>query len=185
LFAAMRTLAIALTAALLLFGCGGKKGPAPKDAMVTDANNPDGPSADAPGADAATAGELGTSGYPGLDWGASLDDVKAKFPKAAPGTDNLSITGNHAGKSGVTTFELKDGKLFRISVSFEEEYPSMGECQPAWAEVRKTLDAKLGESKSENLAAYWDSTTYNIILSCDPGEEDRGMLSMSYGPPQD
>lgn len=185
MFAAMRTLATALTLALFLFGCGGKSAKANKDAMPADATNPDGASADAPGADAATAGDLGTSGYPGLDWGLSMDDVKAKFPTAAPGTDNLSIVGNHAGKSGVTTFELKDGKLFRISVSFEEEYPSMGECQPVWTEMRKALDAKLGESKADNLAAYWDSTTYNIVLSCDPGEEDKGVLSMTYGPPQD
>ena len=178
-------IAIALTLALTLLSCGGKSNKANKDAMPADATSTDGPSADAPGADAATAGELGTSGYPGLDWGLSMDDVKAKFPKAAPGTNNLSIVGNHAGKSGVTTFEFKDAKLFRISVSFEDEYPSMGECQTAWTEMRKTLDAKLGESKADNLAAYWDSTTYTIVLSCDPGDEDKGMLSMSYGPPQD
>lgn len=181
----MRTIATALTASILLLGCGGKSTKANKDAMATDATNPDGPSADAPGPDAATTGDLGTSGYPGLDWGASMDDVKAKFPKAAPGTDNLSIPGNHAGKPGVTTFEFKDGKLFRISVSFDDEYPSMGDCAPAWNEMRKTLDAKLGESKAENLAAFWDSATYNIILSCDPGDDDKGVLSMAYGPPQD
>jgi len=152
--------------------------------MSTDATNPDGPSTDAPGADAATAGDLGTSGYPGLDWGATADLVKAKFPKGAPGSDNLSITGNHAGKPGVTTFEFKDGKLFRISISFEDEYPSMAECSTVWTEMRAALDPKLGASKSDNLAAYWETTTYNITLSCDPGEDEAGVLSMSYAQPQ-
>ena len=182
----MRTLALTLATALL-FGCGGKKTPAAKDAMTADASNPDGPApdaTDAPGVDAATAGDLGTSGYPGLDWGASLDDLKAKFPRAAPGTENLSITGDHAGKPGVTTFELRDGKLHRISVSFEDEYPSMEECATVWKEMRATLDGKLGASQSDNLAAYWEAPTYNITLSCDPGDEDAGMLSMSYSQPQ-
>jgi hypothetical protein len=175
---------IALTLALSLLACGGKANKAGKDAMPADATTTDATATDAPGVDAATRGELGTSGYPGLDWGASADDLKAKFPKAAPGTDNLSITGNHGGKSGVTTFELKDGKLHRISVSFADEYPSMGECQTVWTEMRKTFDGKLGESKSDNLAAYWDSATYNIVLSCDPGEDDAGVLSMTYSQPQ-
>ena len=168
----MRTLALTLATALL-FGCGGKKTPAAKDAMTADASNPDGPApdaTDAPGVDAATAGDLGTSGYPGLDWGASLDDLKAKFPRAAPGTENLSITGDHAGKPGVTTFE--------------DESPSMEECATVWKEMRATLDGKLGASQSDNLAAYWESPTYNITLSCDPGDEDAGMLSMSYSQPQ-
>lgn len=177
--------ALSLGLALSLLACGGKSGKANKDAMTTDATNPDGPSADAPAADAATAGDLGTSGYPGLDWGATMDDLKVKFPKGVPGADNLAIPGNHAGKSGVTTFALKDAKLFRISVTFDDDYPSMEECSKAWTEMRRTLDAKLGESKADNLAAYWDSATYNIILSCDPGEEEQGVLSMSYGPPQD
>jgi hypothetical protein len=176
---------IALTLALSLAACGGKSNKATKDAMVADATPTDGASTDAPGADAATKGELGTSGYPGLDWGASADDLKAKFPKAAPGTDNLSITGTHGGKSGVTTFELKDGKLHRISVSFLDDYPSMDECADVWKEMRTTFDAKLGESKSDNLGAYWDSTTYSIVLSCDPGDDDGGVLSMTYSQPQE
>ncbi len=179
----MRTILLTLAIALL-FGCGGKSQPASKDAMTADATNPDGPTTDAAGVDAATAGDLGTSGYPGLDWGASMDDLKAKFPRAAPGTDNLSITGNHAGKPGVTTFELRDGKLHRISVTFEDEYPSMEACATVWKEMRATLDGKLGASKSDNLAAYWDAPTYNIILTCDPGDEDAGVLSMAYSPPQ-
>lgn len=184
-------IAIALTLLLSLAACGGKSAKAGKDAMPADATTADGTTAApadaaaAAGADAATAGDLGTSGYPGLDWGATEADIMAKFPKAAPGGKTVSITGDHAGKPGVTTFELKDGKLHRISVSFADEYPSMGECQTAWAEMRKVLDAKLGESKSDNLAAYWDSATYNIILSCDPGDDEAGVLSMSYGPPQD
>jgi hypothetical protein len=179
-------IACALALSLFLAACGGKSSKAGKDAMATDATTTtDGPETDAAGVDAATAGDLGTSGYPELSWGASEADLKAKFPKAAPGMNTLSIPGNHGGKPGVTTFELKDGKLFRISVSFDDEYPSMEACSTVWTEMRKTLDAKLGESKSDNLAAYWDSATYNIILSCDPGDEDRGVLSMSYGPPQD
>lgn len=182
----MRTLALALTT-LLLLACGGKSTKASKDAMTTDATNdaagPDGP--DAPGADAAMTGAPGTSGYPGVDWGLSMEAVQARFPKASPGAAYLSMVGNHAGKPGVITFEFKDDKLFRISVTFDGEYPSMDECADGFAGMRKELDAKLGESKSENLAAYWDSPTYNIILSCDPCEEDQGVLSMSYGPPQD
>lgn len=182
-------IAIALTLALFMSACGGKSAKASKDAMAADATTTDGPApdapGDAPGADAATKGELGTSGYPGLDWGASADDVKAKFPKAAPGTDNVSITGNHGGKSGVTTFEFKDGKLHRISVTFTDDYPSMEECATVWKEMRGTFDGKLGESKSDNLAAYWDGATYNIVLSCDPGDDEGGALSMSYSQPQE
>ncbi len=184
----MRTLSTITISGLFLLvsaiGCGGKSAKAGKDAMNSDATTAtDGAAADAPGVDAASNGELGTSGYPGLDWGASMDAVKAKFPKAAPGPDTLSIPGNHAGLAGVTTFEFKDGKLFRISVSFDKEYPSMDDCLKDWADMRTTLEPTLGESSSDNGAAYWNAATYNITASCDPGDGDGGVMSMTYAQP--
>jgi hypothetical protein len=70
-------------------------------------------------------------------------------------------------------------------VTFTDDYPSMEECSKVWKDMRGTFDGKLGESKSDNLAAYWDSATYNIVLSCDPGEDEAGVLGMTYSQPQE
>ncbi len=181
--------------ALFVLACGSKTAApaAGKDAMIADAAAAatDGPATDAPAieatataaAAAAAAGAVGTSGYPGLDWGASLDALKAAFPKAAPGSDNLSIVGQYEGRAAITTFELKGGQLARISVSFEDSFPSMDACGKTWTAMRTALDPKLGKSVGDNLAATWESATYAVTLSCDPGDEDEGVLSLSYARP--
>jgi hypothetical protein len=171
----MRTLATAFSSALLLLACGGGGASAPATTAPTT------PTAVDPAPPAAP----GTTGYPGLDWGATEADLKARFPQAAPGLNTLSIPGNHGGLPGVTTFELEDGKLVRISVSFEEEYPGMAECLEVWKTTRASLNETLGSSSADNGAAYWDTESYNITFSCDPGDEDRGVLGMSYAQPQE
>lgn len=169
----MRTLATACTSAVLLLACGGKtSAPATTDTTPTTAAS-------------ATTAAPGTTGYPGIDWGITEADLEARFPQAAPGLNALSIPGNHGGLPGVTTFEIQDGTLQRISVSFDEEYPSMAECFEVWKTTRASLNETLGSSSEDNGAAYWSTESYNITFSCDPGDEDRGVLSMSYAQPQE
>jgi hypothetical protein len=177
MFAAMRTLATALLSSMLLVAaCGGKSTPA---TTTTATDTPAAPAADG------LEGTPGTTGYANLDWGTTEAGIKERFPSASAGGTYLSIAGNHGGKPGVTTFEFQDDKLHRISVSFTDEYPSMEACLEVWKTMRETVNGKLGPGSADNGAAYWDSTTYNITLSCDPGETDNGVLSMTYSQPQE
>jgi hypothetical protein len=169
----MRTLAF--LSALFVAACGGKSTP------TTPTTTTDTPPAATDGLE----GTPGTTGYAGLDWGITEDGIKARFPDASAGATFLSIAGNHGGKPSVTTFEFQDDKLHRISVSYTDEYPSMEDCLEVWKPMRASVDGKLGQGQAENGAAYWESTTYNITLSCDPGETDNGVLSMTYSQPQE
>ncbi|HUQ07854.1 MAG TPA: hypothetical protein VM261_35410 [Kofleriaceae bacterium] len=172
----VRATALISTALLLVAACGGKSTPPTTTTTTTP---------DTAGALDGLEGTPGTTGYAGLDWGITEAGIKERFPSASAGATFLSITGNHGGKPGVTTFEFQDDKLHRISVSFTDDYPSMEACLEVWKTVREAVNGKLGAGSSENGAAYWDSTTYNIVLSCDPGEEDQGVMSMSYAQPQE
>jgi hypothetical protein len=125
---------------------------------------------------------LDTTGYGGLDWGATVDQISAAYPDARTAGDNLTVVGHHEGRRGITTFELADAKLFGISVSFDDIFLSMDECGTVWAALRASIDQRLGPSTSDNLAAYWTSAKYAVTLACDPGDGTEASLGMSYAP---
>ena len=127
---------------------------------------------------------IGTSGYPGLDWGASVATIRAIYPTIRANPDgNFALVAPHEGEANVTTFELVAGKLAKISIAFDRTFASMNECATVWKTLRAALDPKLGKSAGENLAAFWESATYVVMLSCDPDDAgNHAGLSMSYAP---
>lgn len=163
----MRTLTLSMIAAAAAAACGGSKAAAP-------ATTP--PPTPAPTA-------LGTSGFPGLDWGATMPQVMAIYP-AATGDEALSFQTTHGGEAAHVHLNFTDGALDRISVSFESGFESMGACSRTFESVRDALAPGLGESSEENLAAYWDGAGYSAVLSCGISDGDAAELSMSYSRPE-
>ena len=126
---------------------------------------------------------IGTSGYPGLDWGATVANVKAAYPRTTEDHGELTTTSLAVeGQPNTTTFAFEHGKLARIGIAFDRRFASMNECATLWTVVRRALDPKLGKSAGENLAAFWESTTYAVTLSCDIDDHAQAGLSMSYAP---
>ena len=157
----MRNAVVVLAA--VWFGCGGKA-----------------PTADHP---AAPPTALGTTGYPGLDWGATAATVRAIYPNASATNDgHLALRGTDEGQPNLTTFEFVAGRLGKISIVFDRRFASMKQCGAVWTTLRAAFDPKLGNSAGENLAAFWESATYAVTLSCDLDDAERAGLSMSYAP---
>src|SRR5688572_11724671 len=83
-------------------GCGGSSQSAPpRSAGSTD-----------PGLDRAMA--PGTSGLPGLDWGAQSDAIMARYPGAKPGKDGVAFTGLVEGHPATIRFTVRGGGLSHV-----------------------------------------------------------------------
>lgn len=151
---------------VLLAGCG--------------AGAPRGPVASAPPADDARLRAPGTSGLPGLDWGATPEAISTVYPGAAESAGELRYTGTLEGAVGTVIFTMRDGGLDQVSIGWEAVYPSMLACADPLHELRARLDERLGASAEENLGVFWDTATASVVLSCNPGEDGRATLSQTY-----
>ena len=126
----------------------------------------------------------GTSGMPGLDWGASADAVLAASPRATPNKDGgLWATGNVDGINSLTSFMMGAHGLEKIHVEWTEGFISMADCASHWKTLRAKYDGRFGASQTDNLAAYWKTPTASIELACNPNDNGAGVLSMSYARP--
>jgi len=123
----------------------------------------------------------GTSGVKTLDWGAKAEAVTALYPTATPGDGGLLYQGAVFGKQAITKFTIGASGLEHVSSEFTDGFPTMGECSSTWSTLRKQLDERYGASQSDNLAAYWKTTTASIVLACNPNDAGAGVLSLSYG----
>ncbi len=164
------TLLISLVAASLAAACGGSKTPA-----ATGPTAPDGDTA-----------ALGTTGLEGLDWGASTDAVLAAFPSATPTDGGLWAIGMTDRHQSLTKFLIGADGLDEVRIEWVEGYISMEDCAKGWTEVRAKVDGRLGPSKQDNLAAYWDTATASVTLACNPNDIDNGsaVLSQVFAPHQ-
>ena len=124
----------------------------------------------------------GTTGFPGLDWGAPAEAVKAAYPGAAADPEGLAWRGEHEGRPAVVRFAIEDGALVRVTVAYDGTFASMMACKAEFAPMRARLDQRFGPSAEENLAAFWDTETASITLSCDMNEDETARLSVYYGP---
>lgn len=125
----------------------------------------------------------GTTAFPGLDWGADAAAVTAAFPTATGSGDTLSGHGEHEGLPATIRFALDASGLVGIVVAYDAAFPAMEVCAETFAAVRARLDARLGPSSVDNLAAYWTTEASDVSLSCDPVDDDnRAELHLSYVP---
>ena len=159
----MRSTSLALTV-VAIAACGGK-------AATTPSTPAPAPAPTAPG----------TSGFPGLDWGATVPAVQAIYPSAT-GDEGLSFKTTLGGEPASVSLVFFEGELERIAVEFDRGFDSMGECSKTFASVRAAL--ALGESSEENLAAHWIADSYSAILSCNIADGEAASMSMSYGHPE-
>lgn len=163
----MRSTSLALTV-IAVAACGGKAASTPSTPAPAPAPAPT---------------SLGTTGFPGLDWGATIPAVKAIYP-GATGDTALSWKTTHGGEPASVHVDFTDGALDRISVSFDADFESMGACSGTFETVRAALAPSLGDSAEENLAAYWDGAGYSAVLSCGITDGDAASMSMSYSRPE-
>jgi hypothetical protein len=150
---------LAVGAALAVSACGGATKP-----PITGSSEPTEPTeAKVPDA---TAAAHGSTGLPGLDWGASADDVRAVYPGVTPADGGLWNAGAVEYKQAVTKFDIGANGLERINTEWTDGFISMEDCATGWKPLRATLDARFGASQADNLAAYWKTPTASITLAC-------------------
>jgi hypothetical protein len=159
------------TIALGLGACGSSPPPAP--ALTSTA--PRAPTA-------ATGDAIGTSGLPGLDWGANADAVLARYPRGRVDAGGVVYAGTVEGHPAIARFTIGAGGLGKIAIDWTEGFPTMDLCARTWGQLRATLDARLGPSQAENLAAYWDLPAASVTLACNPDDSGAGVLSQTYEP---
>lgn len=134
----------------------------------------------------AAAPTTGTTGLPGLDWGASAEAVLAANPRATASADGATVSAVAPvdGKSAITVYEIGASGLAMISIEWTDGFISMDDCAGGWKDERATLDGRLGASQSDNLAAYWETPTASVTLACNPNDSGAGVLSLTYAPKQ-
>lgn len=168
----MRT-AVVLGCSILAAACGGASKPAATGPGNTGGDGGDAVAAPAP---------AGTTSLPGLDWGASSAAVQARYPGATITADGVVARGAVDGRPAVTTFTIGADGLEHVKTVWAASYPSMQACARDWDGRRREVDARLGESSAENLAAFWDTATATITLFCDPRDGDVAELAITYNP---
>jgi hypothetical protein len=163
----------AATAALALAACGSEQKPAPVD--------PGGPSG---GGGGERVMAPGTSGLPGLDWGASADEVLALYPRGTAVDTGVEYLGTVEGHLAIERFTIGADGLERVDIEWTEGLISMEDCLKVWAELRTELDGSLGASQSDNGAAYWDLPAASVTLACNPNDSEAGVLSQTHTKPE-
>lgn len=154
---------------LLAVACGGKSHPAAAP-----------PAGGGGGGDAPA---VGTSGAPGLDWGATSDAVLAVQPRATTDDAGLVYLGTVEKRQAIVHYVIPAAGLQEINIEFTDGFATMEACGEDWKALRATLDGRLGPSQSDNLAAYWNTPTAAITLACNPNDSGAGVLSLGYAPP--
>lgn len=162
-------LTIVATLALGLAACGGSKAATP------------GPTAP-PGGGSEGTPAVGTSGMPGLDWGASADAIRAAYPLGTVDATGVVYLGTIEGHQAIAHFTIGDAGLSKIDIEWTDGFISMDDCGKGWSELRAALDTRLGASQADNLSATWETATASIFVACSPNDSGAGVLSQSYTP---
>lgn len=129
-----------------------------------------------------TAAAAGTTGLPGLDWGATAEAVLAANPRGAASPEGVTAVAPVDGKNALTVYEIGASGLTMVTTEWTDGFISMDDCAGGWKDERATLDARLGPSQADNLAAYWETATASITLACSPNDSGAGVLSLIYAP---
>jgi hypothetical protein len=167
-----------LIAALGLAACGGSDKPAPQGPVESTGG-------DTGAGDGARVMAPGTSGLPGLDWGASADAVLALYPRGQAADGGIEYLGTFEKHQAILHFAIGADGLSRVDIEWTDGFLSMEDCGETWKTLRAELDGRLGASQGENLAAYWELATADVTLSCNPNDSGAGVLSQTYSPRHD
>ena len=94
--------------------------------------------------DTAAAPAVGTTGLPGLDWGASAEAVLAANPRATASPNGATVTAVAPvdGKNAITVYELSATGLAMITTEWTDGFVSMDDCAGGWKDARAALDAR-------------------------------------------
>jgi hypothetical protein len=124
----------------------------------------------------------GTSGLPGLDWGANVDDITATFTSAKSESPGLTWSGPVIGEPAHVAFAMDGDGLEGVEIAWDADFASMGECGDTLHKVRGRVDAALGPGGEDNLAVFWDTPTASVVMACNPTDDDSGRarLTQSY-----
>ena len=108
----------------------------------------------------------------------------AANPRATASPNGATVTAVAPvdGKNAITVYEIGGTGLAMISIEWTDGFVSMDECADGWKDARAALDARLGSSQSDNLAAYWETPTASVTLACNPNDSGAGVLSLTYAP---
>lgn len=121
----------------------------------------------------------GTSGFPGLDWGANADDVTGVYPGAQPGAPGLTWAGPVLGEPAHVAFTMAGDGLQQVTIAFDAGYASMETCGETLHRLRPQLDARLGAGSEDNLGVFWDTPTASVVLACNPTDDDSGRAELT------
>lgn len=179
----LRWIAIALAA-----GCHGKgAGTNTKPEAPDEPTEPETPTP--------AAGGGSTSGFPDVNWGDSMDQVRVAYPDAESGQDDgdegferLELETSIGGREAFVEVVFTEGGASYISLFFDVDYESMDECGADFASVRAELDRAFGASQEDNLDAIWNTATATVDLECDPSRVGRAggtiFLEIVYEQPE-
>lgn len=121
----------------------------------------------------------GTTGYPGLDWGANLDDISGLHPGAVANGGGLAWTGPVEGRPARVQFGMDEDGLQQIDIVWDT-FDSMDACGEVLHATRPAIDARLGEGAEENLAVFWETSTASVTLSCNIDADVSASLAATY-----
>lgn len=127
-----------------------------------------------------TTAPLGTSHFPGLDWGMKIDAAKLVYPGGTPTDFGWELAAVHYGRKATVAldFGAKAGGLERIAVTFDERFPSMEACIADLATVKAAIDETAGPSSVDNAAAYWTVEGGEVEMACNPDDDENTSASM-------
>jgi hypothetical protein len=129
---------------------------------------------------------LGSAHVVGLDWRMTPEQAKVVYPTLAQHADleqGWQARMKHDGRAGLLTLHFRVEEPAGLSmVSFVEEatFPSMAACGEEHARRRSALDAKIGPSSADNLAAYWETETASLTLACNPQNDEGETAEMLF-----
>jgi hypothetical protein len=129
---------------------------------------------------------LGSARFIGLDWGMTPEQATVVYPTLAPHADpemGWQARMKHDGRAGTLILHFRVEPPAGLSMAlFTEEatFPSMGACGEEHKTRRAAMDAKIGPSQYENLAAYWETETASLQLSCNPRDDGGEVAEMTF-----
>jgi hypothetical protein len=116
-------------------------------------------------------------------WNARAHAVLERFG-GVRAKDRVTTIAAVEGRDARIVFEVTQRGLRAVRVAWTAPFAGMDACASAWSELRKRIDAVLGESGADNLSAAWDSRRARAELACDPEESGGALLHLQVERPR-
>lgn len=121
----------------------------------------------------------GNSGFEGVSWNDPIARLRALYPTLG---EDARVAQPFEGLSAMVAFDLTGDVVHSIHVRIDGAYPGMSACLETWKGLRTRLDQRLGASLAENGAAFWETATSNVTLSCNLTDAGAAELAIDYAP---